>query len=179
LEDNLDHTTVSVEAVQPQRSGQCVLVLGIGNLLLSDDGVGIHVVNRLLDDMRKGRLPKNVVIRDGGTIGLTLLSELDANTAIIAVDAMELEARPGTVSLFEGAEMDRQLTGRKKTAHEVALSDLMQAAQLCGCFPDRRALVAIQPGSIEWGMEPTTPVSGAVAVAADRITALIRKWQHE
>lgn len=115
------------------------LVLGIGNSLLSDDGVGIHVINAL--DARKadGVAPSGFQTRDGGTIGLALLSELNRDTDLIVVDAMELGAAAGTVRTFLDGEMDRQLTGTKRSAHEVALADLMMAAELSGCAPRRRA----------------------------------------
>lgn len=149
-----------------------IVVLGIGNTLMTDDGAGVHVV-RALDERRIAGL----ALRDGGTIGLTLLSEIERDSALIAIDAMEMGAEPGTVRLFFGADMDRALSGFKTTAHEVALSDLLQAAMLSGILPDRRALVGIQPGEVGLGLEMTAPVAAAVVEAADRIEALAGEWR--
>lgn len=155
------------------------LVLGIGNSLLSDDGVGIHVINAL--DARKadGVAPSGFQTRDGGTIGLALLSELNRDTDLIVVDAMELGAAAGTVRTFLDGEMDRQLTGTKRSAHEVALADLMMAAELSGCAPRRRALVAVQPEITTWGLSPTPAVERAVGEACDAVLALIGDWSDE
>lgn len=155
------------------------LLLGIGNILLSDDGAGVHVVRALEDLRADGRLPASVALRDGGTIGLTLLAELPEFGALIAVDAMEMGAAPGTVRSFRGAEMDRALGGVKRSAHEVALSDLIGAAHLSGCAPERRALVAIQPGSTEWGLDPTEAVAAAIPVACREVLSIIGGWSHD
>ncbi len=155
------------------------LVLGIGNSLLSDDGIGIHVINALDSRREVGNAAHEFQTRDGGTIGLALLSELDRETDLIVVDAMELGAVAGTVRTFLNADMDRQLTGTKRSAHEVALADLIMAAELSGCAPRRRALVAVQPEITTWGLSPTPAVERAVGPACDAVLTLIREWSDE
>ncbi|MCC0023111.1 MAG: HyaD/HybD family hydrogenase maturation endopeptidase [Hyphomicrobiaceae bacterium] len=152
------------------------LVLGIGNSLLSDDGVGVHVVQALQHMQQSGEIAGNIALRDGGTIGLSLLSEFADYPALIAVDAAELGAPPGTVRTFLGVEMDRQLGGTKRSAHEVALSDLIGAAHLSGTAHDKRALIAIQPASTEWGLEPTEAVKAAIPLACEAALSIIRTW---
>jgi hydrogenase maturation protease len=150
-----------------------ILVLGLGNSLLSDDGVGIHVVEALRGEF--GRRP-DISLRDGGTLGLVLLPEIEDAGAVILVDASEVGGAPGDVRVFEGEAMDRQLGGTKRTAHEVAAADLLDAAALTGQRPERRALVAIQAASTEWGLSPTSPVASAIPAACDRVRALIERW---
>ena len=78
------------------------LLLGIGNILLSDDGVGVHVI-RALDSLRAtGEIEPAVALRDGGTIGLELLSEFEDFGALIVIDAMEFGGAPGTVRVVPG-----------------------------------------------------------------------------
>ncbi len=162
-----------------ERPARRALVLGIGNILLTDDGVGVHVTDVLRDGQSAGKVPGTVAIRDGGTIGLSLLSEIDAETSIIALDAMELGEPAGTVRCFKGVDMDRQLKGQKKTAHEVALADLMQAAQFSGCAPERRALIAIQPDETGLGLVPTPAVAAAIPVAAQLVLDTLEEWFDE
>jgi hydrogenase maturation protease len=156
-----------------------MLLLGVGNLLLSDDGAGVHVIRSLEALQRRGALPQSVRLYDGGTIGLSLLAQLQETDAFVAVDAMQMGAEPGTVRTFRGVEMDRQLGGTKRSAHEVALSDLIGAAHLSGCAPERRALVAIQPASTEWGLSPTEAVSAAIPVACQSVISIIEDWAHD
>lgn len=164
--------------MQAKLATTSTLILGIGNILLTDDGIGIHVIHALQAMKRDGAMALPVHLRDGGTIGLALLSEIEDCGAMIALDAMELGEPPGTVRSFEGQAMDAQLGGNKRTAHEVALADLMMAAQLAGYTPTRRALIGIQPSSTQWGLNPTDAVSQAVPVACDMVVSLISRWSH-
>ena len=72
--------------------------------------------------------------------------------------------------------MDAQLVGRKRSAHEVALADLMGAAALGGRLPARRALVAVEPGSTALGLEPTPPVARAIPQLCSEVTRLVTRW---
>ena len=151
------------------------LVLGLGNILLGDDAAGPLVIRALAAETAGDGL----LLRDGGTIGLALLPEIEAARAFIAVDAAQLDAAPGTVQVFEGEAMDRQLGGRKRSAHEVALFDLMATAALCGHLPPRRALVAVQPGCTDLSLQPTPAVAAALPTLVAHVQALLARWQSE
>jgi hydrogenase maturation protease len=151
------------------------LLLGIGNTLLSDDGIGVHVITALEADADVRAAAR---LNDGGTIGLALLGDIEDCEALIAVDAMQLDQPPGTLRVFTGEAMDLALAGRKRTAHEVALSDLLQAAALIGRRPSRRALVGIQPQSVDWGLVPTAEVAAAIPRACAAVAALLSDWRH-
>ncbi|MBU6444789.1 MAG: hydrogenase maturation protease [Alphaproteobacteria bacterium] len=155
------------------------LVLGLGNILLTDDGVGVHVVRALGALQQEQVIDPAIALCDGGTIGLALLSEVETSGALIAIDATEMHAPPGAVRSFVGAEMDAQLAGQKRTAHEVALADLMMAANLAGKAPLKRALIGIQPQSTGWGLEPTAAVAAAIPVACKAALSLLERWNHE
>ena len=153
-----------------------VLILGLGNVLLTDDGVGVHVIRTLERTLRGRSRPPAVRLCDGGTLGLNLLFELDSVDALIAVDAMDLGAAPGTVRTLDQAALDARLCGKRSSVHELALADLLAAAELTGRRPARRALVAIQPGSTDWGLEPTAPVAAAIPAACRIIQDLLEDW---
>lgn len=149
------------------------LVLGLGNRLLCDDAAGPLVVDAL---SAAGPGDARTLFRDGGTIGLSLLPEIEDAAAFIAVDAAALGAVPGTVLVFEGAAMDQQLGGRKRSAHEVALFDLMATAALNARLPARRALVAVEPASTALGLEPTPAVRAALPEMCRAVQALLTRW---
>lgn len=160
-----------------ERETPRILLLGLGNVLLCDDGVGVHVVRAMGERDSAGQIAARVRLRDGGTIGLGLLPDIEDSSALIVFDAMELGAAPGTVETFQGGEMDARLSRAKRTAHEVSLVDLMSAARLTGRAPARRALVAIQPGSTDWGLAPTEPVLAAVPTACAAALSLLEAWR--
>lgn len=157
-------------------NGKPILVLGLGNTLLSDDGVGIHVLGALRERGFAGE-HNGIHLRDGGTLGLTLLPDIEDASALIVVDAAMMGQAPGAVGVFEGEAMDRQLAGKKFSVHEVALSDLMDAAAFMGRRPEKRALVGIQPQELGWGLEPSPGIAAAVPAACAAIEGLLARWQ--
>ena len=153
-----------------------VLVMGIGNTLLQDDGVGIHVTERF----KQSQAPDSPIeVIDGGTIGLALLPDIEDADAVVIVDAAELGERPGTIRIFRDREIDRLLSGKKRTVHEVALADLFSAAEIRGRCPRVRALIAIQPACTEWGLEPTAKVQASVPLACEAVDSLTKHWLQD
>ena len=137
-----------------------ILVLGIGNTLLTDEGVGI-VAMREMEACFGAR--EDMEFLDGGTLSFTLAVPISECDALLVIDAAELGAAPGSVRSFEGAEMDRFLgANRKSSVHEVGLLDLMSISQLTGHWPERRALVGVQPAVVGWGESLTPQVAAAL-----------------
>jgi len=154
-----------------------ILVLGIGNTLLMDEGAGVHVLSAL----RAGpALPDDVELLDGGTLSFTLAGPIQDADALIVVDAANIDSPAGHWRLMEGDAMDAFLLGnRKSTVHEVGLTDLRAIALLAGHWPARRAMLAIQPQVMDWGEAPTAVVAAAIPAVAAAIFDLVGAWQHE
>ncbi len=152
-----------------------IAVVGIGNSLLTDDGAGIHTLERFAE----GNTNDDVFCLDGGTVGLALLDRLSDLDGLVALDAMKLGLRPGTVTVLEGEAMDAHLLNQHGSVHEVGLSDLMDALRLRGDLPEKRALIGIEPEDMDWGTEPTTVVTAALPEAAECAHELVRNWRTE
>lgn len=152
------------------------LVLGIGNTLLTDEGIGIHVLQALEPELANW---PDVTLLDGGTLSFTLAVPIEEADALIVVDAANIKTRPGEWTLLKGEQMDAFLMGnRKSTVHEVGLTDLRVIAILAGHWPERRAMLAIQPDVVDWGERPTPAVAAAIPAACAAIRELIQEWQH-
>lgn len=143
--------------------GNTVLVLGLGNTLLADDGVGIHIVRSLARDPATPLCLRPV---DGGTLGFRLLEQLARAEAVLMIDAAQLGAAAGTVRLLDRNEL-AQYAGRtgRKSAHEAGLADLLTLARLEGFSPRHLALLGIQPQTLDWGESLSPAVAAAAAVA--------------
>lgn len=149
------------------------LILGIGNTLLSDEGVGVH----MLDYLRRHHPElSGALLLDGGTLSFTLAPYIETAEHLIVIDAAELLAAPGTVQVFTGDDMDRFAGRTKRSVHEVSLGDLLSIAHLTGCLPAHRALVAIQPEFVDWGHALSNPVKRALPQAARRVLTLLHQW---
>jgi hydrogenase maturation protease len=154
-------------------SVQNVLILGIGNNLLSDEGIGVHLVERM--QHRVGELP-GVVYLDGGTLSFTLAEPIANSEGLIVVDAARMNQPPGTVKVFLNQNMDQYLSGNRVSVHEVSLGDLLDIARLSDTLPAYRCLVGIEPKEIDWGESLSPEVEPSVDRAIDVILSILNDW---
>jgi hydrogenase maturation protease len=149
-----------------------VLVLGLGNILLGDDGVGPTLAQEV------GHLYKDVhtvECVDGGTQGMALLGYLAGREALVILDAFANGCGPGTVSVLEGNEVMGVRGPRATTAHEGNAGELLAAAALVNALPKRVVLVGIEPKDIYTTMGLSEPVRKALPPALVRTCAVIER----
>jgi hydrogenase maturation protease len=151
------------------------LVLGLGNILLRDEGVGVRVVERLQELYD---FPPNVQVVDGGTLGLDLLSYVEAADQLLVVDAMDMGAGPGQIGHLEGEEVPAFLSV-KISPHQMGLSDLLAASRLDEVYPEKVVLWGVQPAVIDVGLELSPVVAAQVDVLVDKAVAELRQWGVE
>ncbi|TLN03398.1 hydrogenase maturation protease, partial [bacterium] len=113
------------------------LVLGIGNLIMTDDGVGVRVVQRLAEGYE---FPPEVTVMDGGTLGLDLLSHLEGVDRLLIIDAMETGGPPGTIVRMSGEEIPIAFES-KLSPHQMGLKDLLAVSLLRGVTPPEMVLL--------------------------------------
>jgi hydrogenase maturation protease len=154
------------------RSKNGTLILGLGNVLLTDEAVGVRVAEHLASQPEA----EGLRILDGGTMGLTLLVEMEDADTMVIIDAAYLDAEPGTVQVFEGSEMDHFLRTRGRNPHDIGLDDLMDALRLRQAVPENRALVGVQPADLSVGGRMTDAVEAAVPEAAAAAMSLLARW---
>ena len=151
------------------------LVLGIGNTLLTDEGVGVHAIHYL--QQHHADLAGTEYI-DGGTLSFTLAGPIEDAENLIVIDAAQLNENPGTVRTFVGTAMDDYLSSqRQRSVHEVGLMDLMSMVRLAGRLPKHRALIGVQPKSLEWGESPSKELAAAIPMVCEQAVQLIQEWQ--
>ena len=151
------------------------LILGIGNTLLSDEGAGIHALN-LLQSYHPDH--SNLTYIDGGTLSFTLACYIEDCDNLIVFDAAELKAPAGTVKTMAGEQMDAFLGAARRSPHEVGLLDLFDIARLTETLPLNRALIGIQPQTIDWGMSPTKAVENSLPYAVNEAVNLLVQWKQ-
>lgn len=144
------------------------LVLGLGNTIMTDDGVGPKVIELL----QSGgcAFPPEVELLDGGTLGLDLLPYLEDVQRLIIVDAIETGAAPGRLIRLDGEDVPVALATRL-SAHQMGLKDLLAVAELMGCLPEKIVLVGMQPACLELGTE----LSPALALNLPKLVAMVRQ----
>ncbi len=151
-----------------------IAVLGLGNLMRTDDAVGMLALQRLRADRR---FPQSVSLIEGGTLGLDLLYPLEDITHLLALDAVDAGARPGTLLRYNGDEID--LLPIAKSVHLLGFSDLIGALRLTESAPREIVVLGVQPEKIDWGTELTPTVEAALATLVENAIGQVMRWARE
>jgi hydrogenase maturation protease len=151
--------------------GQRVLVLGLGNRIHSDDGIGIHAIYRL---QRDPSVPPWATLMDGGTQGLSLAPHICGFQRLLVIDAIDVGEKPGTLIKLEGDAVER-MPG-KPSVHLLGFADLMIAMKLMGESPGEVVVFGVQPQSTEWSTELTPPVEAALDQLVPAVIAQLQLW---
>jgi hydrogenase maturation protease len=145
-----------------------VLVLGVGNLLLRDDGAGLSLLSGL--SREACAWGGTVEFLDGGTQGLALLDRIAGRGALLILDAVQLGAAPGTVHVMRDWRFG---AARFSTAHESNVSELLAVSTLLGECPERVVIVGIEPCRIATGTKLSGVVEQALPAALEAARAAL------
>ena len=150
-------------------------VLGLGNILLQDEGVGVHAVNAV-----KGRyaFPPDVEVIDGGTLGLDLLPLIEKRDRLLFVDAVDFGKEPGYIGVIDDDAIPSTLLA-KMSVHHIGLSDVLFAAKLLDIRPSKVRLIGVQPQSLDVGLDMTECISGRMEKIIELIIQTLKEWNIE
>ncbi len=141
-----------------------IVVIGIGNLLLMDEGIGVHTINEL----EEHDLPKSIEIYDGGTGGFKLIDLMHGATRVIFIDAVETGKPPGTVTIFSAEEVHSIYNKKKYSLHDTDLMEVIKMTELLNNPPEIE-IVGIQPETIDYG----TTLSKELTDSMPNITKIV------
>jgi hydrogenase maturation protease len=148
------------------------LILGIGNLVMSDDGIGVRVIQQL---SARFRFPDGVALLDGGTLGLDLLPRFEGVERLLVVDAVDIGKTPGTLARLSGDDVPIVLE-TKVSPHQMGLKDLLAVAMLQGFDPLEMVLWGVQPEKIEMGMELSSVVEESLDALVKNVLLELDNW---
>ena len=149
------------------------LVLGLGNILLRDEGVGVRVVERLLEQYD---FPEGVRVMDGGTLGLDLLPFLEEASRLLVIDAVQARKPPGTLVRLVGDEIPIFLDVSKVSPHQEGLQDLLAVALLKGYLPEEVVFWGAQITSLGVGLDLSDAVAEQVDALAEKVLVELARW---
>ncbi len=134
-----------------------IMVIGVGNLIQMDDGVGIHT----LRELEKLDLPEEVELFDGGTLGIDLMPFIEGREKLIFIDSVKAEEKPGTIFKFEPDDLNYD-DAPKTSVHQIGLIESLQMISMIGKAPDKIVIFGVQPKTINWGEELTPEIQSAI-----------------
>ncbi|MCX7927034.1 MAG: hydrogenase maturation protease [Candidatus Omnitrophica bacterium] len=122
-------------------------IIGCGNLLLQDEGIGIHLINSL----KMQNLPENVELVDAGCGGFDIIPHLHGIKKVVIVDAIKTEAEPGAIFKFTPEDFTVEPAPLSSSLHDICLKEVLMIAQKLGPLPPV-IIFGVQPKTIDWGM---------------------------
>ena len=141
-------------ALKPAKAPCPVLVLGMGNILLEDEGLGIRALEVLQRDYE---FPPGVELLDGGTTGMGLLDDISDREHLLVLDAVQTGEPPGTLVVMRGDEVPVYF-GIRVTPHQLGLADVLATLELSGEQPGSVVVLGMVPHSMEMSLELSNPI---------------------
>lgn len=152
-----------------------IILLGVGNILLTDEGLGVHVVN----EMRKEyTFTPEISIIDGGTMGMELLSYMRGMKKLLLVDAVNGGEEPGTVYEFPHKDMETYFTDHI-SVHEVGMQDILRIRALQDNPLEDAMVIGVEPESLDIGLAVSDTVKNVLPDVKQRIIGVLKAWGVE
>ncbi|MCO5387081.1 HyaD/HybD family hydrogenase maturation endopeptidase [Desulfosporosinus sp.] len=151
-----------------------IMVMGVGNILLSDEGLGV----RFLDELAKNTLPDNVELLEGGTAGLELVHLIQDVDFLIIIDALNANAEPGSLFRFQPGDLQVIPEQYEVSFHQIGIVEVITMANVLGHAP-QTLIFGIQPKSLEWGLEISPEIEALFPRLSELIIKEIDSIQHE
>lgn len=149
-----------------------ITVLGIGNIILSDEGFGVRVVEYL---QKNYTFPDNVALIDGGTLGVELTQFITGTKRLLIIDSIDGGKAAGTLFHFEGEEI-RAHFSEKLSAHEVGIQDVLTMLEVTGKPVPEVIVIGAQPYSLEAGVDLTPQMKTLLPTIADEALKILNRW---
>jgi hydrogenase maturation protease len=149
-----------------------IALLGLGNILLRDEGVGVHIVKSV---EKKHTFSPPISIIDGGTSGTDLLPVFEENQKILIVDAVNFGKDPGYIELLRDDDILKQLT-TKLTMHHIGLADVLSSVKLLEYEHEEICLVGIQPEIIDTGLELSELLQSKIDEFESVVLEILKNW---
>lgn len=143
-----------------------ILVMGVGNILLSDEGVGVRVI----EAMRDINLPDTIEILDVGTGALDIIDIIADREKVIIIDAVKGGSEPGAVYRFTPNDIAIQ-SPTPISVHQFDIPGTLNMAELAGCMPHQVVIFGIEPQRVEWGLELSPEVAAVIPRVIELITS--------
>jgi len=150
------------------------VVIGLGNPLMADDGLGLAALDRL---RREWSVPADVELVDGGTWGMSLLPTIEDARRVLLLDAVRAGAPPGTLHVMERDDLPRYLT-TKLSPHQVDLRDVLALAELRGTLPRDTVVIGLEPDRVELSSELSPVLRGHLDEVVGAALARLAHWGH-
>ncbi|NTV49621.1 MAG: hydrogenase maturation protease [Geobacteraceae bacterium] len=152
------------------------LIFGAGNLLLTDEGFGVHFIQYL---QKHYRFPEEVELYDGGTLGIMVTHMLEDADHVYLVDVIDAKGEPGDIYRYEKEDFMLGKLPIKMSPHQIGIQEVLTLSDLRDRCPDKVSLFGIIPQSYDAGVELSPLLAGKLAGLAELVLGELRAVGHE
>ena len=147
-----------------QLQGKTIGILGIGNLLLGDEGFGVHCVQHIEQHYD---IPENIRVFDGGTAGILLAPFIEECDKLYVLDVIDLEDEPGSVHLFTDEDVRAGDVQTRMSPHQIGMLEILDICRIRGKVPEHVEYITVVPQTLETGMELSPLIAERVTDVVD------------
>ena len=151
-------------------------VMGVGNVLLKDEGFGVKLLYIL---KAKYDFPENVVLIDGGTAGIFLSPEIDYLDKLLIIDVVKAQGKPGEIKIYEKEDFFIDRLPLKLSPHQLGLQEVLLLNEIKGTCPEEVKLIGIIPKSIETGTGLTPELEAKLPEVEEKVLEILKEWGVE
>jgi hydrogenase maturation protease len=151
-----------------QKTDKKIGILGVGNLIVGDEGFGVHVVHYL---EKHYEFPDNVIIKDGGTAGIYMSPFLEECDPVLVIDVVDIEAEPGSMHYYSNEDVKAGKISTRMSPHQLGLLEVMEICKLRDAAPETVEFYCVVPKTLE----TSTELSDVVAPRVEEISAIVLK----
>jgi hydrogenase maturation protease len=149
------------------------IVLGLGNTLNSDEGLGVHALNHLIAEL--GDRAGDIELLDGGVLGLNLLPWVEEASHLLVLDAIDARREPGALIELDRAEIPLY-AGVKMSQHQITFQEVLGLANIREKLPPQLRMVGVQPADLSIGVEVSQTVAAVMPQVVERAIAVLQAW---
>lgn len=149
-----------------------IAVMGIGNILMQDEGIGVHIIKKL---SKQYEFDPHIALIDGGNMGMDLLPFFDEYNSMIIVDAVDFEKKPGFIDTIENDNILALFTTRM-SLHHLGLKDVLSYAKLLDQTPKNLCLIGIQPDKVEMEMQLSEIINNKFDKLLNLVLQKLKEW---
>lgn len=160
---------------QTEKQAKKITILGIGNTLYTDEGIGVHILPFLEQEL-KGY--SEIEIIEGATDGIRLLEPVEDAERLIIIDAINAGEEPGSLIVLHNDDIPAYF-GIKMSIHQLGFQEVLLAAKLRERLPEEMVLFGIQPESLEFGIGITETIEQQIPAVIKAISMQIKQWENQ
>jgi len=149
-------------------------ILGVGNLLLGDEGFGVHVVRRLQENYQ---FPDNVEILDGGTSGIMLAPFIESKDVLFVIDVVNLAEKPGTIHVYENKDVRAGNIQTRMSPHQVGLLEILDLCRLRGNAPEWLEMITVVPADLSTHIGLSPELAQVVDPVIDALLQKLARYE--